>query len=187
MYSTTDFRKGLKIEYDGKPWTIVDFQHVSPGKGSAFTRTKMRNLETKQVIEVNFKSGEMVGTPDLEKRQMQYLYFDGENYVLMDNNNFEQVTLSADDLGDAKYYVIENSVVTATFFQGRPVDIEIDNFCNLRVKETQPNIKGDTSGGGGKPATLETGLVVTVPFHVAEGDLIRVDTRTNKYLEKVKA
>lgn len=186
MYSTTDFRKGLKIEYDAKPWVILDFQHVNPGKGSAFVRTKIRNLETKQVLEITFKSGDMVNRPDLEKREMQYLYFDGEGYVLMDNNNYEQVTLSADDLGDTKFYIIENSNVTATFFQGRAVDIEVENFCNLKVTETQPNIKGDTSGGGGKPATLETGLVVTVPFHVAEGDTVRIDTRTNKYIEKVK-
>jgi elongation factor P len=186
MYSTQEFRKGLKIEYDGKPWVIVDFQHVNPGKGAAFVRSRIKNLETKQVIEVTLKSGESVGVPDLEIRDMQYLYNDGESYVFMDNKSFEQFNLTSDDLGDNRHFIIENSSVRCTFFQNRPVDVEVENFIQMKVVETQPNIKGDTSGGGGKPATLETGLVVTVPFHINEGDIIRVDTRVPKYMEKVK-
>ncbi len=186
MYSTTDFRKGLKIEYNSKAWVIVDFQHVSPGKGSAFVRTKLRNLETAQVLEVTFKSGEKVAIPDVETRTMQYLYNDGSTYTFMDSGTYDQYTLSSEELGDNKFYIIENSNVMVTFYRGRPVSVEVENFVNLKVAQTQPNIKGDTSGGGGKPATMETGLVVSVPFHISEGDLLKIDTRTNAYIEKVK-
>lgn len=186
MYLTTDFKKGLKIEYNGKPFVIVEFQHVNPGKGSAFVRTRLKNLETAQVLEVTFKSGEKVNVPDLEYKEMQYLYNDGTNYTFMDTATYDQVVLKDDDLDDAKYYIIENSMLKVTFFQGRPVSVEIENFVEMRVTETQPNIKGDTSGGGGKPAKMETGLVVTVPFHISEGDILKIDTRTGEYVEKVK-
>jgi elongation factor P len=186
MYSTTDFRKGLKIEYNNKPWVIVEFQHVNPGKGSAFVRTRLRNLETAQVLEVTFKSGEKVNIPDLEQKQMQYLYNDGENYTFMDTAAYDQINLTSDEIGDAKDFIIENSVVGVLYYRGRPVSVDVENFVVLRVAETQPNIKGDTSGGGGKPAVMETGLTITVPFHISEGDLLKVDTRTSTYVEKVK-
>jgi elongation factor P len=185
MYATTDFKKGLKIEYNGKPYVIVEFQHVNPGKGSAFVRTRIKNLETAQVLEVTFKAGEKVNVPDLEFKEMQYMYNDGQSYTFMDMATYDQIVLKAEDLDDAKYFIIENSMVRVTFFQNRPVTVEVDNFVELRVKETQPNIKGDTSGGGGKPATMETGLVVTVPFHISEGDVLKIDTRTSEYVEKV--
>lgn len=187
MYETTDFRKGLKIEYDGKAFTIVEFQHVNPGKGSAFVRTKIKNLETGKVLDVTFKAGvDKVGVPNVTFTEMQYLYNDGENYVFMDNNTYDQVTLTADEVGDTKFYLIENSIVKVTIFNNKPVSIDVDNFIELRVADTQPNIKGDTSSGGGKPATMETGLVINVPFHINKDDLLKVDTRTNKYVEKVK-
>lgn len=187
MYQTTDFRKGLKIEYDNKVFVIVEFQHVNPGKGSAFVRTKLKNLETGKVIDVTFKAGvDKVGIPNLETTDMQYLYSDGTTYTFMDNRSYDQVILTEEDIGENRYYLIENSVVRVTIFNGKPVSIEIDNFVNLRVTETQPNIKGDTSSGGGKPALMETGLTITVPFHINEGELLKVDTRTNKYVEKVK-
>ncbi len=186
MYATTEFRKGLKIEYNAKAWVIVDFQHVSPGKGSAFVRTKLKNLETAQVLEVTFKSGDKVAIPDVETRKMQYLYNDGSIYTFMDVGTYDQHTLTSEELGDSRYYIIENAVVMVTFYRGRPVAVEVENFAILKVMETQPNIKGDTSGGGGKPATLETGLVVTVPFHVSQGDMLKIDTRTNAYIEKVR-
>ncbi len=186
MYATTEFRKGLKIEYNAKAWVIVDFQHVSPGKGSAFVRTKLKNLETAQVLEVTFKSGDKVAIPDVETRTMQYLYNDGSTYTFMDSGTYDQYTLSAEELGDSRFYIIENSSVMVTFYNARPVSVDVDNFVILRVTQTQPNIKGDTSGGGGKPATLETGLVVSVPFHVSEGDMLKIDTRTNAYIEKVR-
>lgn len=186
MYATTDFKRGLKIEYNGKPFVIVEFQHVNPGKGSAFVRTRLKNLETAQVLEVTFKSGEKVPVPDLTYIEMQYLYNDGTNYTFMDLATYDQVILKSDDLDDAKNYIVENSIVKVTFFQNRPVAVEVDNFVELKVVETPPNIKGDTSGGGGKPATLETGLVVNVPFHISEGDILKIDTRTAEYVEKVK-
>ncbi len=186
MYATTDFKKGLKIQYNDKPWVIVEFQHVNPGKGSAFVRTRLKNLEDGKVLEITFKAGEKVPVPDLEYKEMQYLYNDGENYTFMDTASFEQEVLTKDDIDDAKNYIVENSMVKVTFFRGRPVAVEVENFVVLKVQETQPNIKGDTSGGGGKPATMETGLVVTVPFHISEGDQLKIDTRTGEYVEKVK-
>ena len=187
MYNTTDFRKGLKIEYDNKAWVIVEFQHVNPGKGSAFVRTKIKNLETGKVLDVTFKAGvDKVGIPNLAFTEMQFLYGDGTQFTFMDNNSYEQVSLTADEVGDASHYLIENSIANVTFYNGKPVSIELDNFVNLRVVETQPNIKGDTSSGGGKPATMETGLVITVPFHINPGDVLKIDTRVNKYVEKVK-
>jgi elongation factor P len=186
MYSTNEFRKGLKIEHTGKPYVIVDFQFVNPGKGSAFVRTKLKNLETGQVIEITYKSGEKVPEPNLEYKEMQYLYFDGNHYTFMDNQTYDQVTLTQDELGDAKYFIIENSMARVTFFNNKAVSVEIDNFVILEVTDTPPNIKGDTSGGGGKPATMQTGLVVNVPFHIAIGDMLKIDTRTSAYVEKVK-
>lgn len=187
MYQTTDFRKGLKVEYDNKVFVIVEFQHVNPGKGSAFVRTKLKNLETGKVLDVTFKAGvDKVGIPDLETTEMQYLFSDGSSYTFMDNKSYDQITLTTDEVGNHKYYLIENSLVRVTIFNGKPVALELDNFVSLKVKETQPNIKGDTSSGGGKPATLETGLTITVPFHINQDDTVKVDTRTNKYIEKVK-
>ena len=186
MYATTDFKKGLQIEYNNQAWTISDFQHVNPGKGAAFTRTKLKNLETGRVVEVNFRSGEKVGVPDVQTKEMQYLYNDGSSFTLMDQESYDQVQLTNDEIGDAKDYMIENMNVHVTYYKGKPVSVQLPNFVELKVAETQPNIKGDTSGGGGKPAKMETGVVVTVPFHISEGDVLKIDTRTGEYLERVK-
>ncbi|TWW12118.1 elongation factor P 2 [Planctomyces bekefii] len=185
MISTTDFKKGVKIEYNDAAWVIVDFQHINPGKGAAFTRTKIKNLETSRVVEVNFKSGEKVGVPDVQTREMQYLYNDGSSYSFMDQESFDQFSLTTEEIGDGKDYLIENMVVSVTYYKGRPVAVDLPNFVELKVAETQPNIRGDTSGGGGKPAKMETGVVVTVPFHIKEGDLLKIDTRTGEYIERV--
>lgn len=187
MYQTTDFQKGLKIEYDNKAYTIVEFQHVNPGKGSAFVRTRLKNLETGKVVDVTFKAGvDKVGIPDIAFKEMQYLYSDGVTFNFMDNKSFEQETLTLDEIGEAKNYIIENSIVKVTYYKGKAVAVDLDNFVELRVTETQPNIRGDTSSGGGKPATMETGLVINVPFHINAGDVLKIDTRSNKYVEKVK-
>jgi elongation factor P len=186
MHSTSDFRKGLQVEYNDSAWTITDFAHVNPGKGASFTRTKLKNLETGRTIEINFKSGEKLAEPDVEVAEMQYLFNDGGSYTFMDQKSFDQVALTNDEMGDAKNYIIENTVVKVTRYKGRPVAVEVPNFVELKVVETQPNIKGDTSGGGGKPAKLETGLIVTVPFHIAEGSILKIDSRTGEYIEKVK-
>jgi len=187
MYSTTDFRKGLKIEYKDQPWVIVDFQQVSPGKGAAFMKTKIKNLQTAKVLEVTFKTGDKVGVPDVEDKEMQYLFNDGSNFTFMDNETFDQVALTTDEIGESRNYIIENSEVKVTFYKNKAVAVEVPNFVELKVAQTQPNIKGDTSSGGGKPATMETGLSVTVPFHINEGDVLKIDSRTNEYVEKVKS
>ncbi len=186
MYATHDFKKGLVVDYNNQPWTIVDFQHVNPGKGAALTRTKLKNLETGRVVEVSFRSGDKVAPADVENRPMQYLYNDGTNYTFMDQESFDQVAMSMDEIGDAKNYIIENGIISVTYYKGKPVALNLPNFVELKVVETQPNIKGDTSGGGGKPAKMETGLTVTVPFHIAEGHVLKIDTRSGEYIEKVK-
>jgi elongation factor P len=185
MYETRDFRRGLKIEMEGNPWIIVDFQHVNPGKGAAFTRTKMRNLRTGQIVENNIRSGDKVAKPDTEDLRMQFLYRDADGFHFMDTSSYEQIQLSNDQVGDNKYYLLENTVIQVLFYQGKPLTVEVDTFCEMKVTETQPGIRGDTATGGSKPATMETGLVVTVPLHINEGDVLRIDTRTNEYVDRV--
>jgi elongation factor P len=185
MYETRDFRRGLKIEMNGDPWVIVDFQHVNPGKGAAFTRTKMRNLRSGQVVENNIRSGDKVAKPDTDDRRMQYLYRDAEGFHFMDTANYEQIQLSNEAIGDTKDFLLENSVIQVLFYQGKPLTVETDTFVELKVVETQPGIRGDTATGGSKPAKMETGLVVTVPLHINEGDILRIDTRTGEYQDRV--
>lgn len=185
MYETGDFRKGLKIEFEGQPYIITDFQHISPGKGAAFTRTKMKNLLTQNTIERNIRSGEKVGVPDIEERHYQYMYSDGEGFHLMDQKNYEQIALSEAEVGDRKNYFQEGAQISVLFYKGKPITVEVPTFVVLTITETQPGLRGDTVSGGGKPATLETGAVVNVPLHLNEGDKIKVDTRDNSYVEKV--
>jgi elongation factor P len=185
MYETRDFRKGLKVEMNGDPWVIVDFQHVSPGKGAAFTRTKIRNLRSGQIVENNIRSGDKLAKPDTEDRRMQFLYRDADGFNFMDTANYEQISLSEQAVGENKFFLIENTVIQVLFFKGNPLAIETDTFVELKVTETAPGVRGDTATGGSKPATLETGLVVTVPFHINEGDVLRVDTRTSEYVDRV--
>ncbi|MBF0361407.1 MAG: elongation factor P [Oligoflexia bacterium] len=187
MYQTTDFRKGLKIELEGKPYIIVDFQHVNPGKGSAFVRTKMKNLETGQVIEKTFKAGiDTAKRPDMEERQMEYMYSDQDGYHFLDQGNYESIHLTKDQAGDAADYFKEGIKLHILFFNGRPISVELPNFVNLRVKQTDPGLKGDTASGGMKKAMMETGLQVNVPLFIKEGELLKIDTRTGEYVERVK-
>ncbi|HEY8279432.1 MAG TPA: elongation factor P [Bdellovibrionota bacterium] len=185
MYETGDFRKGLKIEFEGQPYVITDFQHISPGKGAAFTRTKMKNLLTQNTLERNIRSGEKVGVPDIEERQYQYMYADNDGYHLMDQKNYEQIQLSDAEVGDRKNYFQEGAQISVLFYKGKAISVEVPTFVTLTITETQPGLRGDTVSGGGKPATLETGAVVNVPLHLNEGDKIKVDTRDNSYVEKV--
>lgn len=185
MYETADFRKGLKIEFEGAPYIIVDFQHISPGKGAAFTRTKMKNLLTQNTIERNLRSGEKVGVPNIEEKQYQYMYADNEGYHMMDQKNFEQIALSEQEVGNAKNYFQEGANISVLFYNDKPIAVDVPNFVELVIVETQPGLRGNTVSGGGKPAKLETGAVVQVPLHLNEGDKIRIDTRDNTYLEKV--
>jgi len=183
---TRDLKKGVKILHNGYPWVILDFQHVNPGKGAAFTRVKVRNLKTEQVLDLSFKSGEKIDKPDVETRTMQFLYKDSDSYYFMDTKDFEQVSLSETEVDDKKYFLIENGIVSIVFFNGKAIGIETETFVELKVTETAPGVKGNTATGGSKPATLETGLVVTVPFHINEGDILRIDTRERTYVDRVQ-
>lgn len=184
MYATNQFRKGLKIEIEGTPFEIVDFQHVSPGKGSAFTRTKLRNLINQNVIERTFKSGDKVDRPDLIEAEVQYLYNDSEGFHFMNTASYEQLVLDRALLAEKVGFMQENALVKILLFNDRPIVVDLPNFVVLRVKQTDPAHKGDTVTGGTKPAKLETGATVNVPFHISEGDLIKVDTRSSTYVEK---
>lgn len=186
MYSTPDFRKGLKIELNGEPFVIVEFLHVKPGKGGAFVRTTLKSLITGNVIDRTFRSGEKIEKPDLEEKAMQYLYDSDGQYYFMDTETYEQLFLNADQLGDAKDYLQENVEVNVLFHNGKPIGVDVPIFVELKVASTDPGLKGDTAGGATKPATLETGMTVQVPLFVNEGDTLKIDTRTGKYIERVR-
>ena len=186
MYETSDIRKGLRIEQDGVPYVIFEFQFVKPGKGTAFTRTKIRNLITGAVLDRTFKSGEKIKPANTEDREMQYLYNDGE-YHFMDNSNYEQISLEKNVVGDLSNYLIENMMVSIGFFEGKSIGLTLPNFVILEVKETAPGEKGNTVTGASKPAILSTGYSVNVPLFVNEGDRLRIDTRNGEYVERVKS
>ncbi|NLK52696.1 MAG: elongation factor P [Syntrophomonadaceae bacterium] len=184
MISTNEFKTGLTIELEGDVWSVVEFQHVKPGKGSAFVRSKLKNVKTGAVIERTFRAGEKVPRGRLDHRQMQYLYQDGENYVVMDIENYDQISLNKEQMSDTLKWLKENMTLAVVFFQGNPISVEPPNFVELEVIETDPGIRGDTASGGGKPAKVETGAVVNVPLFINVGDRIRVDTRSGAYMER---
>lgn len=186
MISTADFRKGGKLVLKDEPCEIIDFQHVKMGRGGAIVRTKYRNLITGSVLEDTFRSGEKFESPNLEERDMQYLYEQDGMFYFMDTESYEQTLLTKVQFGDAKKFTKENSIVKILYFREAPIAIEPPIFVELAIAETDPGFKGDTASGGGKPATLETGCVVRVPFHINVGDVIKVDTRTSEYIERVK-
>jgi len=176
----------LKIEIDGDPYIIVEFQHVKPGKGGAFVRTKMKSLKNGNVIDRTFRSGEKVDVPELEEKTMQYLYAADKDRAFMDTSSYEQLTMSEKQLGDSINYLKENMEIKVLYFKGQPINIDIPMFVELKIARTDPGVRGDTASGGSKPATLETGAVVKVPFYLNEGDIIKVDTRTGTFIERVK-
>ena len=186
MYSTAEFKKGLKIELEGAPLAIIDFQHVKPGKGGAFVRTKLKNLLTGRVLDQTFRSGERVKKPDLVEREMQYLYKEGDDYCLMDNETYEQIMLTGEQVGDARLYLTENMNLQVLIFNQQPVAVDLPNFVELTVVQAEPGVRGDTATGGTKPATLESGAVIQVPLFINEGDRLKVDTRTGNYIERLK-
>lgn len=186
VYSTSQFKNGLKILIDGDPYNIVENQEVKPGKGQAFNRVKMRNLKTGRVIEKTFKSNEKVDAADVMDTEMQYLYTDGEFYHFMDPNTFEQFEASQTAVGDTAKWLKEEDICMVTLWNNVPLTIDPPNFVELKITETDPGVRGDTSGGGSKPATLETGAVVSVPLFVPEGEIIKVDTRSGEYVGRVK-
>ncbi|MBI4697923.1 MAG: elongation factor P [Nitrospirae bacterium] len=186
MISTSEFRKGAKIEIKGDPYDIIDFQHVKIGRGGATVRTKIKNMRTGSIVEESFKGGEKFNTPNLEERAVQYLYNQDGMYYFMDTETFEQAPLSLDQLGDNMNFIKENMVVNILYHSGSPLTIELPIFVELKIVKSDPGLKGDTASGGSKPAKLETGLTVKVPLHINEGDVIKVDTRTSGYVERVR-
>jgi elongation factor P len=181
--STAEFRRGLKIELDGQPYNIVEFQHVKPGKGGAFVRTKLKHLRLGRVVDRTFRAGEKVGLVDYEQRSMQYLYKD-ENFHFMNLETFEQIALDADVVGEASNWLKETMEVDVFIINGVPAGVEVPNFVELEVVKTDPGLRGDTASGGSKPATLETGAVVQVPLFINPGEVLRIDTRTGAYIER---
>jgi elongation factor P len=183
---TSDFKTGVSILIDADIYTITDFQHVKPGKGGAFVRSTLKNVKTGRTLEKTWRAGERMEQAYLERRPMQYLYNDGDDYYLMDPETFDQIGVHKEQIGNGVKYLKENMDVTVLSHKDNIINIEVPNFVELAVTETAGAEKGDTASGGGKPATVETGAVVTVPFFVKVGDRIKIDTRTDQYLERVK-
>ena len=181
--STAEFRKGLKIELDGQPYNIVEFQHVKPGKGGAFVRTKLKHLRLGRVVDRTFRAGEKVGLVEYEQRSMQFLYKD-ENFHFMNLDTYEQIALDADVVGEAANWLKETMEVEVFVINGDPAGVDVPNFVELEVVKTDPGLRGDTASGGSKPATLETGAVVQVPLFIDQGEVLRIDTRTGAYIER---
>lgn len=185
MVMAGDVRKGVTIEYNGNVYVVVDFQHVKPGKGAAFVRTRLKNVMTGAVLERTFSPTDKYPNAHIETREMQYLYNDGQLYYFMDVETYEQLPLNHDQVEDAIDFIVENENVKVRFFKGAPFSVEAPNFVELTVTHTEPGVRGDTATGTTKPAELETGYKINVPLFVNEGDRIRVDTRTGEYMERV--
>jgi len=184
MISSNDFQTGLTIELEGEIYTVIDFQHVKPGKGAAFVRSKLRNMRSGSTTEKTFRAGEKIERALIEKKAMEYLYSTGEEFVIMDMESYEQITLNSIQLGDNLRYLKENMPLLVMVFKEEIIGIELPNSVELTVVETDPGFKGDTAAGGSKPAKLETGYVVQVPFFINTGDVLRIDTRSGAYLER---
>ena len=185
MVDTSEFRNGLKIEIDNEPFEIVYFQHVKPGKGSAFVRTKIRSLLSGRTLEYNYKSGEKFIRAEIEEKQMQYLYVQAGDFYFMDSKTYDQTFLSQEQLGEAKNFLKENLNVDIVFYKGKPVAVTVPNTVELRVVKCDPGVRGDTVSGAQKPAELETGYSVQVPLFINEGDILRIDSRTGEYVTRV--
>ncbi len=186
MYESSDLRKGLKIIIDGQPYIITEFQFSKPGKGQALYRCKLKNMITGYTMDRTYRSGDKFEPANLEERRMQYLYNDAEGYHFMDTHTYDQVTLSEDNVGNAKNFLQDNMEVDVLFFNETPISINLPNFVHLKVVKSDPGVKGDTATGATKPATLETGYTLQVPLFIEEGDILKIDTRTGEYVERVK-
>jgi elongation factor P len=187
MYESGDLKKGLKIEIDGQPHVIVHFEFTKPGKGQALYKCKLKNMITGSQFDRTYRSDEKFKEANLEESEVEYLYFDGENYCFMNTSTYDQEFMTSDQVGDAKSFLKENTVCKALFFDRRPISLTLPNFVELKIEKADPWAKGDTASGSTKPATLETGLVIQVPPFVDEGEVIRIDTRTGQYVERVKS
>jgi len=185
-FSTNEIKIGMKVRVDGDPWVVVENEYVKPGKGQAFNRIKIRNLKTQRLIERTYKSGDVLEGADVVDAQLQYLYQDGELWYFMDPESFEQIAADAVAMTEAKKWLKEQDLCTVTLYNGTPLSVTPPNQVVLRVVETDPGVRGDTSSGGSKPATLETGATVRVPLFVDINDLIKVDTRTTEYVARMK-
>jgi elongation factor P len=182
---TSEFRKGLKIEIDGEPYEITDFQHVKPGKGAAFVRTTYRSMLSGRVLQNNFRSGDKFEKPDIEEKEMQYLYAQGDEFHFMESKTFEQTFISAAVLAENKNFLKESINVSILFFNGKAIGVSLPNSVDLKVTKCDPGVRGDTVSGAQKPATLESGYTVNVPLFINEGDVLKIDTRDGKYLTRV--
>ncbi|MBC8214759.1 MAG: elongation factor P [Candidatus Marinimicrobia bacterium] len=187
MASTSDFKNGVILNHKKGLWKIVEFMHVKPGKGPAFVRTKLKNVKTGQVVEETFRAGEKIEIIRIEARDYTYSYFDGEFYVFMDNETFEQISLTNTQVEDVLDFLIENTTTTIAFNGDEPIEVRIPQHMNLKIVETDPGEKGNTAQGGTKPAKLETGVVIQVPLFIQEGESVRVDTKDCRYIERVKS
>lgn len=185
MATSNDLKNGLVLNIDGQLWTVIEFQHVKPGKGPAFVRSKLKNVLTGKVVEKTFNAGVKVETANVDKREMNYLYNDGSGYVFMDNQNYEQMNLSNEVVGDAKDYLLENQGAIVAVYEGNPIYVELPASVVLEITFTEPGLQGDRSSGGTKPATVETGLQIQVPLFIEQNTKVRVDTRTGEYLGRV--
>jgi elongation factor P len=186
MYESGDLRKGLKIELDGDPHVIVQFEFSKPGKGQALYKCRLKNMITGSQFDRTYRSDEKFKEANLEEHDMEYLYYDGENYCFMNNSNYEQEFLTKDQVGDAVNLLKENTVCKVLLFEGRPIGLTMPNFVELRIDQAEPWAKGDTASGSTKPVTLETGFILQVPPFINEGEMIKIDTRTGEYVERVK-
>ncbi len=186
MISTSEFRNGSRLEIEGEPYYIVEFQHVKPGKGGAFVRTKLKGYRTGSVIDRTFRSGEKFDEPNLEERDMQFLYSGGDDYTFMDTESYEQFTYTKSQLGSNTDLLKENTVAKILVYHGQPISMELPIFLELKVVETDPGVRGDTASGGNKPAVVETGAVIKVPLYLEAGEIIKVDTRSREYVERVR-
>ena len=184
MISTNEFRTGVTVEMDGGLWSVVEFQHVKPGKGSAFVRSKLKNIETGAVIERTFRAGEKMPRARIDRREVQYSFGSGDDYTMMDNQTFEQITLTKKQVGDGRKYLLENMNLYLMFHNERLIGVEMPNSVELKVVKADPGLRGDTASGASKPVTLETGLVVHVPLFIQEGDVLKIDTRSGLYVER---
>ena len=185
MITAGDFRKGVTVEWDNGVWIIVDFQHVKPGKGAAFVRTKIKNIMTGAVVERSFNPTDKMPRAHIETKEMQYLYNDGELYYFMDTETYEQIPLNKSEVEDMIHFVKENENVSVKFFKGKAFSVEAPNFVEMEIVDPEPGFKGDTASNTTKPATTETGYVVNVPLFINIGDHIRIDTRTGEYMERM--
>jgi len=186
MAFTNEFRKGLKVLLDNdEPFTIVEFQHVKPGKGGAFVRTRLKSLVTGNVLDRTFKSGDKVEVPEMEEKEMQFMYKEGVNYYFMDVNTYDQLFVEEENLGDAKNFVKEGLTINVSFYKGKAIGVDMPNFVDMTIVKTEPGMKGDTAQNATKPAELETGYVLQVPLFLEEGDMIKIDTRSGEYITRV--